>query len=101
MASVDLRCEPATGGGWRCQVTVADDRSQTSHEVRVSEAELARYGTLASTEPTELVRASFAFLLAREPKESIQRAFELGVIERYFPEFTAVMAGRSPGMSNR
>jgi hypothetical protein len=93
VADVDVGCEPATHGGWRCRVTVADGRSQTSHDVRVSPVELARYGAPAATEPTDLVRASFAFLLAREPKESILRAFDLGVIERYFPDFRAVISG--------
>ena len=31
--------------------------------------------------------ASFAFLLAREPREAILRSFELPVIERYFPGY--------------
>ena len=38
-----------------------------------------------------LVRASFEFLLAREPKESILRQFELPVIERYFQEYPRVI----------
>ena len=37
--------------------------------------------------PEQLVEASFAFLLEREPKESILRSFELPVIARYFPEY--------------
>jgi hypothetical protein len=93
VADVDVGCEPATHGGWRCRVTVADGRSQTSHDVRVSPVELALYAAPAATEPTDLVRASFAFLLAREPKESILSAFDLGVIERYFPDFRAVISG--------
>lgn len=35
----------------------------------------------------DLVEASFAFLLEREPKESILREFDLTVIGRYFPEY--------------
>ena len=38
-------------------------------------------------DPADLVRRSFAFLLEREPKESILRTFELSVIGRYFPEY--------------
>ena len=34
-----------------------------------------------------LVEAAFAFLLDREPKESILARFDLSVISRYFPEF--------------
>jgi hypothetical protein len=36
-----------------------------------------------------LVRASFDYLLAREPRESILRTFDLPVIERYFPGYEA------------
>ena len=35
----------------------------------------------------ELVRASFKFLVDREPKESILKTFNLKVIETYFPDF--------------
>jgi hypothetical protein len=35
----------------------------------------------------ELVRASFAFLLEREPAGAILSSFELPVISRYFPEY--------------
>ena len=44
--------------------------------------------------PDRLVRASFDFLLAREPKESILRRFALSDIERYFSEYGRAMAGR-------
>ena len=35
----------------------------------------------------ELIRRSFEFLLAREPKESILRQFDLFDINYYFPEY--------------
>lgn len=35
----------------------------------------------------ELIKASFEFLLEREPKESILSKFNLRVIKNYFPEF--------------
>lgn len=38
-----------------------------------------------------LVRRSFAFLLENEPLESILRRFNLREIERYFPQYPAVM----------
>ena len=37
--------------------------------------------------PDELVRASFAFLLEREPPESIMRSFELPIIGRFFADY--------------
>ena len=71
--------------GWDCTVTVRDG-SETHHRVRVSRADLARLAPGAS-DPVDLLEASFAFLLEREPKESILREFDLTVIGRYFPEY--------------
>ena len=73
------------GDGWDCMVTVRDG-SETHHRVRVSRADLARLAPGAS-DPVALVEASLAFLLEREPKESILREFDLTVIERYFPDY--------------
>ena len=42
---------------------------------------------LAGVPDDDLVRASFLFLLEREPASSILRRFRLDVIERYFPEY--------------
>lgn len=39
--------------------------------------------------PEDCIRAAFAFLLDREPKESILSRFDVTVISRYFPEFDA------------
>ena len=72
--------------GWTCRVEVAEGGSTTSHTVAVAAADLARLDPGAA-DPTDLVRRSFAFLLAREPKESILRTFELTVIGRYFPDW--------------
>ena len=41
-----------------------------------------------------LLRASFEFLLEREPKESILRRFDLPAIERYFPEYPRAIRER-------
>ena len=43
--------------------------------------------TSGKIEPEELVKKSFEFLLAREPKEFILRSFNLRVISNYFPEY--------------
>jgi hypothetical protein len=73
--------------GWTCRVRVIDDdRSTTEHDVTVSREDLARLAS-GATDPTDLVRRSFAYLLEREPKESILRAFELPEIGRYFPDY--------------
>jgi hypothetical protein len=73
------------GDGWDCTVTVRNG-SETHHLVYASRADLARLAPGAS-DPVNLVEASFAFLLEREPKESILREFDLTVIGTYFPEY--------------
>jgi len=67
------------------RVTVEQGPTKTTHQVGASPLELAKYGGRATAE--RLVEASFEFLLAREPKESILRTFNLSDIERYFPEY--------------
>jgi hypothetical protein len=49
------------------------------------EPPFAQWGRGRSAE--ELVGDGFAFLLDREPKESILREFDLSVIKRYFPDY--------------
>ena len=56
-------------------VRVREGASETRHEVTATPPDAAR------------VRAAFAFLLDREPKEAILARFDLSVIARYFPEF--------------
>jgi hypothetical protein len=82
---VEVRCETESDG-YRCAVDVSDATGRTHHRVRVSRQFFARWGRGRSAE--ELVRDSFAFLLEREPKESILREFDLSVIQRYFPDFS-------------
>jgi hypothetical protein len=74
------------------QVVVTDATGRSAHEVTAGAADLARYG--GADDPERLVEASFEFLLEREPEESILRAFELPVIERYFPEYARVIRAR-------
>ena len=67
------------------EVKVVEGSSTSDHRVNAGSEDLKG---LPSDVPTaELVQASFRFLLDREPKESILREFELGVISRYFPEY--------------
>lgn len=70
-------------------VEVEEGGSRSRHSVTVSAADVARYAPGAS--PERLLEASFAFLLEREPKESILSRFALPVIERYFPEYPRVV----------
>jgi hypothetical protein len=88
--TIDVRCEPAEDG-WTCHVTASGRGTATAHDVTVAAADLARLDPGVAT-PDDLVRRSFAFLLAREPKESILRRFDLTVIGRYFPEWEREIA---------
>ena len=74
------------GDAWECRVTVTEGKSQMAHTVTVERT--YRDKLVGTGVPVEqLVRKSFEFLLAREPKESILRSFSLPVISRYFPEY--------------
>ena len=87
MIDIDVRCEAIHGGAWACAVTIDDgDGAPTRHDVTVTTGDLADLAPDA-TEPTDLDRRSFAFLLEREAKTSILRRFDLTVIGRYFPEW--------------
>lgn len=72
-------------------VVVDDAHGTTTHEVTVWPSDVARYAPDAT--PEQLLEASFAFLLEREPKEAILRRFELAVIEQYFPGYAQEVAG--------
>ena len=87
--SVDVGCRPDPAG-WTCDVTVDEAAGATRHHVTVRTADLERLDP-AATDPIELVRRSFAFLLEREPPGSILREFDLMVIGRYFPEYEATI----------
>ena len=67
------------------EVTVHGERV-TQHEVTVTR-EYYETLTAGAVSAEELVKTSFAFLLAREPNTSILAAFDLTVISSYFPEY--------------
>jgi hypothetical protein len=92
MADIEVSCVTAADG-WLCQVTVADHGSESRHSVTFTRSDFQRLARSGET-PDSLVRRSFEFLLAREPKESILRSFELPVIGRYFPEFARELGKR-------
>jgi len=79
------------GGTFRVQTPAG-----TSHEVSVPAGFPASLGC-DRVAPEELVRASFEFLLEREPASSILRAFSLDVISRYFPGYPAEISARLGG----
>jgi hypothetical protein len=75
-------------GGSMATVRVNASGEKTEHLVRIADEDLERYG---ATDPIDLVRRSFEFLLEREPATSILREFRITDIERYFPEYPAVI----------
>jgi hypothetical protein len=82
-----------SGDGWVCDVRVVAERTRSRHGVRVGGKELSRLDPGAQ-DPVRLVRASFEFLLEREPSESILRQFDLTEISRYFPEYESEIRRR-------
>ncbi len=72
--------------GWLALISVSESGVVSRFNVRVSKAELERFDPGAA-DPTDLVRRSFEFLLAREPAGSILTSFGLSTIQRYFPEY--------------
>ena len=63
-----------------------DDGSTTEHDVTSTSADLERLAS-GYPSPEAFIDACFEFLLERERKESILRAFDVGQIATYFPEF--------------
>ena len=79
-----------SSGANRYQVTV-ESASTTVHSVTVTPEYFQKLtGGGASAET--LIEKSFEFLLERESNTSILRAFDLTVIQRYFPEYERTIA---------
>ena len=70
-------------------------RGSTEHIVEVDRATLDDLAPGAT--PEELVRESFVYLLEREPRESIMRAFELPIIARFFGDYPDEISRRLRG----
>ena len=68
------------------EVKVRDGRGESRHRVTISASDKARGASLGAA-PAQSVEAARAFLLDREPKESILPRFDFDDIRRYFPEF--------------
>ena len=68
------------------EVIVREGSGESHHHVTMSQDTWHRL-TSGSHDPTDCIKASFRFLLDREPKESILNRFDVSVISRYFPEF--------------
>jgi hypothetical protein len=94
MNEIDVRCAP-TATGWRCAVTIDDGQGRSAHEVTVAGHDATDLAAAADQSDAErLVYETIAFLLEREPRESILRSFDLTIVGRYFPEFEAEIRSR-------
>lgn len=82
MASIEV----TAAGDRRYHVVVTEGGQSSRHEVTVPEGYPHELG-VGDAQADEVVRASFAFLLAREPKEQIMARFDLPVIADYFSEY--------------
>jgi len=106
MEKIEIIDEEQIENGWRFVVEVGEGESKTQHSVTLDKEYWEKLthslGSLQGPEspsgprtagqaekvpPEELVKKSFEFLLAREPKESILREFNLREIAKYFPEY--------------
>lgn len=90
-ADPEIRIEPV--GANEFEVVVDEDGSITKHRVTIQRETLDEWG-IPAVDGEELLRISFEFLLAREPKESIMPAFGLRTIARYFPEYPKELRSR-------
>jgi len=94
MAAIAVRCDGSRDDGWLCSVTLREGGLDiSSHRVRVWAADLDRLAP-GRAEPSQLVKASFGFLLERESPRMILRTFELSEIGRYFPDYERTIRGR-------
>lgn len=72
---------------------VVEQGGRTTHTVTVAPDYRDRL-TGGQADAEALVRASFEFLLEREPNTSILARFDLPVIASYFPEYESTMRER-------
>jgi hypothetical protein len=90
--SVSVRLISDDAHAFTLQTRVREGAAETNHTVILGRDLLARLAPGESAE--SFVGRCFAFLLEREPKESILRRFDVSVIGRYFPEFEKTIAAR-------
>jgi hypothetical protein len=82
--SAQIEVEELVSGEFK--VRVIEGQTETTHRVTLKPADYERIAS-GKTNPAEVVRRSFEFLLENEPKESILPRFDLTVISRYFPAY--------------
>lgn len=88
---IDVRCT-GTGDPLSFDVTVSDGAGESRHQVTMAQ-DIYRGLGAGGHAPERVIEAAFAFLLEREPKESILPRFDITMISRYFPEFERALPG--------
>ena len=83
----ELRATPA--GEQTFQVEATIDGRRHAWRVGVPPELAARL----AADPEAVAKATIAFLLDREPPESIMAAFECSVVPGYFPDYEAELPG--------
>lgn len=86
-ADVDIRVEAHDNASWSVRVGGGAGSGTATHHVVTVPAGYAQTLGCTGVGDAELVRASFAFLLEREPAGAILGHFDLTVIPKYFPEY--------------
>jgi hypothetical protein len=86
MAEISVETTGRDRDPYTFRVKIADGTSSTEHEVTLSQEDFAKW-SFERESPERFIERCFEFLLAREPKESILRRFDVRDITRYFPEF--------------
>lgn len=87
---IDVRCT-STDDPLAFDVTVGEGADKSRHHVTMDKAACDKLG--GGHDPERVIAAAFAFLLDREPRESILPRFDVTVISRYFPEFETKLPG--------
>jgi hypothetical protein len=87
---IDVRCT-STDDPLEFDVTLGEGADKSRHHVTMDKATQDKLGS--GHAPERVIAAAFAFLLDREPKESILPRFDVTVISRYFPEFEKELPG--------
>ena len=88
---IEVRCT-SSGDPREFEVVVGDGGGATRHQVTMSREAQGAIDP-GGHEPERVIEAAFAFLLDREPRESILPRFDVTVISRYFPEFEKELPG--------
>lgn len=86
MARINVTEIRSGADSFEYDVEVIENGSSTRHRVEVGKEDYEKL-TGGCVAPGTLVEKSFEFLLEREPKESIQRSFDLNVISKYFRDY--------------